>query len=116
MKIWEKLLAVNVREKEKYELIFEETVNSLQKQMKELRKSIREEKEYYTITEEDIKGGWLIQIVPKEIYSLYQEMREKLPNEFLGFSVRVGKYEGRNVRVSCFGVKCSHLGKSLTKH
>jgi len=34
-------------------------------------------------------------------------------NQFLGFSVVAGKYKNKDVRVSCFGVECGKLGRSL---
>ena len=60
-------------------------------------------------------NSYFIHIVPKQVYALFKEMQEKAPNSVLGFSVLAGKYKSRDVRVSCFGIECSLLGKSLIK-
>ena len=60
-------------------------------------------------------NSYFLHIVPKEVYNLFKEMQIKAKNQFLGFSVLVGRFNDKDVRVNCFGVKCNLLGKSLLK-
>ena len=115
MKIWDKLSKVNIDNKEKYQKVFVDTVKKIQND--DFPLNIGEiEKEDYTISiEENRKDSYFVHIVPKQVYELFKEMQEKAPNEILGFSVLAGKCKGKDIRVSCFGVQCNLLGKSLFK-
>ncbi len=71
--------------------------------------------DYYLVIEENRKSSYFVHIVPKEVYNLFKEMQGEAPNEFLGFSVLAGKHNNKNIYLSCFGVKCNLLGRSLFK-
>ena len=73
---------------------------------------VEDKGDYYLVFEKDRADGDFIHVVPKEAWKLFREMQIKAPQEFLGFSVLVGRRE-RPLRVSCFGVPCDLLGKKL---
>lgn len=107
MNVWDKLSQLNIPNKDKFQALFSDIVGKVQK--KEFDLTIREEdnSDHYIIVEERLDSIF-VHIVPKEAYELFKQMPK---NEFIGFSVMAGN----NVRVSCFGVECNLLGKSLFK-
>ena len=115
MDIWSKLSKVDIQNKELYQNIFNDTVKSIQAGTFKFSPAKREETDYYTIIESNRMNSYFVHIVPKVVYPLFQEMQEKAPNQFLGFSVTAGTHNGKDVRVSCFGVQCNLLGKALFK-
>ena len=72
-----------------------------------------EKGDHYLAIEDNRMDCYFVHIVPKEVYKLFKELQTKAPQQFLGFSVVVGKHNNKEVRVSCFGVQCSLLGRSL---
>ena len=104
-KMWEKLEKVNIKNKGRYLILFRELIDKINQGN---YIPINEEKEDYYIVTEKRKGENFVHIVPKEVKSLFEEMREEAPNEFLGFTVLVD-----NIRVSCFGIPCSELSKII---
>jgi hypothetical protein len=115
MSIWDKLAQVNVQNKERFQSIFQEIVNKIKRNEFNLNFREIEKEDYYLIREENRKNSCFVHIVPKEVYNLFKEMQLKAPDEFLGFSVVAGKLNNKDIRVSCFGVQCNLLGKSLFK-
>ena len=115
MNIWNKLSQVNIKNKEKYTKLFFEIVNKVRNNQYNLKEGIEEKEDYYIVNEENRNNSFFVHIVPKEVFDLFKEMQEKAPNEFLGFSVLAGKKKNKDVRVSCFGVECNIVGKSLLK-
>ena len=113
MNIWDKLLEVDIENKERFQALFYEIVNRIPKNTFPLTLGEREEKDHFIIIEENRMNSYFIHIVPKQVYTLFKEMQASAPGQFLGFSVVAGKYNNRDVRVSCFGVPCQHLAKSL---
>ncbi len=111
MNIWNKLSQVDLKNKEKYTKIFSETVQKIKNSEFVFKEGIEEKEDYFIVNE--TKDNLFVYIVPKEVFELFREMKEKAPDEFLGFSVLAGKIDEKDVRVSCFGVPCSLLGKSL---
>jgi len=115
MNAWEKLGQVNLPEKEKYIRVFVKTFKQIQAGEFNLRAREEERKNYFLMVEEERAGGWFVHVVPKELYELFKALQHGAPNSFLGFSVVAGNYNGREVRVSCFGVQCNELGLALAR-
>lgn len=113
MSIWTKLSEVDVQEKEKFASLFSEIVRSVQKGTFEYVVGEEEKEGFFIVQEDNRAESHFISIVPKEVYPLFKEMQEKAPNQFLGYSVLAGKKDGKDVRVTCFGVPCNLLGKAL---
>lgn len=113
MNIWNKLSNVNIENKERFQKLFSEIVNKIKNN--EFSFKNEEKEDYYILVEENRMDSYFVHIVPKKIYNLFKEMKDKAPGQFLGFSVVAGKYNNKEVRVSCFGVQCNLLGKSLFK-
>ncbi len=73
--------------------------------------NINDKGEHMLITEEYRIDSYFANIAPKSILNLFKEMQVKAPNEILGFSVMVEKFENKEVRVSCFGIQRNLLTK-----
>ena len=115
MEFWKNELSeLNVKNKAKYQKLFSQLVSRVQDNRFSVNPGIKEFKEHYVITEENRLNSYFVHIVPKEAFYIFKEMI-KQPDIFLGFSVLAGKYNDKDIRVSCFGVQCNLLGKSLTK-
>lgn len=114
MKVWEKLSQVNVDNKEKYMGLFSGIVKQIIDNKYEFKEGIEEKEFCYIVNEKNRLNSLFVHIVPKDLFKLFREMQEKAPNEFLGFSVLVGKKENMDIRVSCFGIPCNLLAKTLT--
>ena len=104
--MWEKLGNVNIKDKEKYLNLFRDLINRIQ--AGNYKFNDIEGKDYYIINEENRKSSKFVHIVPKELLTLFNDMRKDAPNEFLGFTILIN-----NVRVSCFGIPCSELSKAI---
>jgi len=113
MKIWDKLLEVDVEDKEKYIEVFVDII----KQVKEDRFAFKigdvDEGDYYIVVEENRMNSYFIHVVPKEVYDLFKEMQKEATDEFLGFSVIAGKFNGKDIRISCFGIPCNLAAKFM---
>ena len=115
MKIWDELLGKDIEDKEKYVKIFSKLVDEVKKNPKEyIKDEVIEKEDYYLVMEENREKSCFVHVVPKELFMFFNDMRKKVKG-ILGFSVLVANVEGKEVRVSCFGVDCSHLGKGLIK-
>lgn len=101
--------------KEKYQRVFAEVVKKIQKNDFPLNIGEINEGDYTIVIEDNRMNSYFVHVVPKQVYNLFKEMQEKAPNEILGFSILAGRYNEREIRVSCFGVQCNLLGKSLIK-
>ncbi len=113
--IFDELLQVDVKNKERFQELFSETVRTVRLSKFSIVVGEKEKEDHYLVTEDGRFGGYFIHIVPKEIYSLFKKMQAAVPHDLLGFSVVAGKHNNKDVRVSCFGVQCNLLGKSLFK-
>jgi len=113
MNIWNKLSQVNVDDKETFKELFVETVKKFRNNFSLLDFGEIDKGIYYLVIEENRMNSYFVHIVPKQVYPLFKEMQQKAPNEVLGFSVMIGKHKNKEVRVSCFGIDCSTLGKAL---
>ena len=113
--IFDELLQVDVKNKERFQELFSETVKKIKLGNFSIVVGEEEKEDYYLVTEDGRFGGYFIHIVPKEIYGLFKKMQAAAPNDLLGFSVLGGKHNNKDVRVSCFGVQCNLLGKALFK-
>ena len=112
MSIWTKLSEVNVQNKERFAGLFKEIVNQVQQGQFVLSEGEKEGDDHYVVQETSRANSHFISIVPKEVYPLFKEMQGKAPNQFLGYSVLAGS-NGKDVRVTCFGVPCNLLAKAL---
>lgn len=115
MNIWDKLSKVNIENKERFQKLFYEIVNKIKNNQFLLKIGEVAKEDYHIIIEENRMNSYFVHIVPKQVYSLFKEIKAKAPDQFLGFSIIAGKYNNKEVRVSCFGVQCNLLGKSLFK-
>lgn len=113
MDIWDKILAARVKDKEKYTKLFPEIIEYVLFKKQDFDDNVEDKDFYYLVTEENRANSIFVHIVPKELMSLFREIQIKAPNEFLGYSVLIGRRKNREVRVSCFGVPCSILAKSI---
>lgn len=111
MNIWDKLLKVNVKDKDYFKKEFYNYIEEIKKDDFILKIGEIENKNYYIITEENRMNSYFIHIVPKQIYILFKEMQKKTPNQFLGYTVLVKQYNNKDLRISCFGVECHKLSK-----
>jgi len=116
MQIWDKLLQVNLDNKEKFQRLFFETVDKVKRGDFALKVGETVKEDYYIVVEENRMDSYFVHIVPKQVYALFKEMQAKMPDEFMGYSVLAGKFNDKNVRVSCFGVQCNLLGKALASN
>jgi len=110
MTLWNKLLEVNIEDKERFLTIFSQTVKEVQNNSFKFQEV--EEKDYFIVIEENRMNSICVHIVPKQVYSLFKELQQST-TQFLGFSVLAGKHNNKEVRVSCFGIECGLLGKAL---
>jgi hypothetical protein len=115
MNIWDKLSQVNVADKEKFQKIFADTVSRIQKNSFKLVVGETKKEDYHVVIEDNRMGCYFVHIVPEEVYGLFKEMQQKAQDSILGFSVVAGKHNGKDIRVSCFGIPCNLLGKALFK-
>ena len=113
MSYYDELSRLEIKNKPKYQKLFSQLVTRVQKGKFKLSLGIKEFKEYFIVTEEDRMNSYFIHLVPKQAMYLFKAMQPQ-PG-FLGFSVLAGKQNNKDVRVSCFGVECNRLGKSLIK-
>lgn len=104
-KMWKKLEKVDIKNQERYLKLFRDLINKIQLNKYDFQDL--EEKDYYIINKK-IKKVDIVNIVPKELIELFNEMNEKAPEEFLGFTVLIN-----NTRVSCFGIPCHILSKAI---
>jgi len=109
----DKLLNINIQNKEQYTEIFSKTVEQIKNNQFKFEFGDFEKELYFLVIEENRMNSLFVHIVPKEIYKLFKEIQLKVPNQFLGFSVLANKYKNKDVRVSCFGIECRELGKAL---
>ena len=115
MSLWNELNYIKIKNKKYFENIFSNTITRVKNNKLKIIPGIKEYKNHYIITEENRLDSYFIHIVPKPAYYLFKAL-QKEPS-FLGFTVMAGTYNNKPVRVSCFGIECSRLGKSLiTKH
>jgi len=115
MDAWETLSKTELKDKKKHIRAFIQLYKKIESGRFELKKEEKEKKNHFEVTEENRVGGWFVHIVPKETYSLFKQLQTLAPNSFLGFSVVAGKQDEKEIRVSCFGVKCNELGLALAK-
>lgn len=114
MSIWDQLLQVTVTNQDKLAQTFNQIVSEVKNNTFDFNQE-SDKGDYLLIQEENRVNSHFISIVPKEAHSLFKEMQEKAPNEFLGYSVLAGSKNGKDVRVTCFGVPCNILAKALIK-
>lgn len=103
--MWEELQKVNLKNKEKYLDLFRDLIKQIKNRLYDFKD--REEKDYFIVNEKRMNSQF-VTIVPKELISLYNKMKENAPDEFLGFTILIN-----DIRVSCFGVPCSILSKAI---
>jgi hypothetical protein len=113
MNVWDKLAQVNIEDKEKFQRLFSLIISKVKTGSFSVEVGEAEYEDYFLVVEENRLDSYFIHIVPKQIYSLFKEMQASVKEQFLGFSVTAGQYGEKPVRVSCFGVPCNLLGKSL---
>ena len=113
MNVWGKLSQANIEDKEKFQRLFSLIVSKVKTGSYNVEVGEQEFEDHYIVTEENRFDSYFIHIVPKQVYDLFKEMQDSVKEQFLGFSVTAGQFNERPVRVSCFGVPCNLLGKSL---
>jgi len=91
------------------------------KEFKSLLKEIKKDeydfkdKDYnsFLIINEIRLDSFFVHIVPKELFDIFNKMKDSNPEQFLGFSILAGKRLDKPVRLSCFGIPCSELTKAI---
>ena len=84
MKIWDKLLDVDVKNKEKYLKIFSDVVKEVKDGNFELDVGEEDKGDYFIIVEENRMNSYFVHVVPKEVYDLFKEMQEEIERPFCG--------------------------------
>jgi len=103
--MWEKLEKVNIKNKEKYLELFKNLIADIKSGYFDFTDK---EKGNHCIINEIRMNSRFVHLVPKELWELFNELRHKAPDEFLGFTILIN-----NTRVSCFGIPCSELTKAI---
>lgn len=103
--MWEKLEKVNIKNKEKYLGLFKNLIADIKSGRFDFTDK---ENEDYCIVNEIRMDSKFVHLVPKELMELFNELKQKSPDEFLGFTILIN-----NTRVSCFGIPCSELTKAI---
>ena len=111
--LWGELEKNQIRDKERYLLVFKETFNDVL-----IRKfnfdQMLVEKDFYYLALEKLNKDITVNLVPKELFSLFRKFQINMPHIIKGYTVTCGKtIEGGVIRLSCFGVDCSSLGKTF---
>ena len=101
----EELEEIQIENQEKYINLFKELINQVKEDA--LNRTFFEEQECKLI-EFETKGENIIYLVPNPILTLFNKLRKKYVDEYLGFSVLI-----KDIRVSCFGISCDKLGKTI---
>ena len=113
MSVWDELLKIEAKDKAKMCHLFKELVVNVKNWKTEFKDEIKEHEDHYIVTEENRAGSYFVNLVPKECFELFRKMQRLEPYKFLGYSVLVGRRDNKEIRVSCFGVPCSDLGRTL---
>ena len=113
--LWGRLEESRIKKgKEEYLDLFQNMFSNILHRRIEIKEGVVE-KDFYNLVIEKWPDCFFINIVPKELYELFREFKVKMPYTITGFTVLCRKSEGRDIRLSCFGVDCGSLGKSLFK-
>jgi len=112
MKPWEEISKINLKKEEKYVRLFLKLISQIQKNKFPIKTGEIKEKDHYIITEHRM-NSIIINIIPFELYTLFKKLQKQAFHQFLGFTILAGKYNDKDVRASCFGVKCAKLIKSI---
>ena len=115
MNIWDELGKTQVNNAEKYAQIFAKVVSEAKVNRYRFHSEMKDYGDYTIVCEDNRANSYFIHIVPKEVMSLFRKMQINCPNEFLGFSVLCGKKDGKDLRVSCFGVNCALIGRAMVE-
>jgi len=113
MSIFDKLFELKIANKEKYTELFRNTVESVRKGTFDFSKKEVVGDGCRIVQDESSSGNCFVNIVPNEAWNLFQEMKNNVGEQTLGFSVLAGRFNGKEVRVCCFGIECNLLGKAL---
>ncbi|GBE19572.1 hypothetical protein BMS3Abin17_00296 [archaeon BMS3Abin17] len=103
--MWKKLEEVDIKNKEKYLEFFKNLIKQIEADKYDFKDKGGDD---YKIINEKKHNENFVHIVPKELTNLFNEMKEKTPDEFLGFTILINK-----TRVSCFGIPCHILSKAI---
>ena len=107
MSIFDRLFELRIANKEKYAELFRNTVESVRKGTFNFSQREVVGDGHRMIQDESGSGNCFVYIVPNEAWNLFQEMKNNVGEQPLGFSVLAGKFNEREVRVCCFGIECN---------
>jgi hypothetical protein len=114
----EELEKIKLKDEKKYSVLFSKLISKVsenpKKYLSEKEKTIKEKK-YTVVIEPNRKSSCIITLVPENLFKLFIKLKKKYPDEFLGFTILVGNVNGRDIRVSCFGVNPFELSRTLIK-
>ena len=113
MDIWDQILKTRVKDIERFANLFPQVIDYILFKKKEFRDDMEDKQDYLLITEENRANCVFVHVVPKELMSLFRQMQIQSPNDFYGYSVLAGRRDGKDLRITCFGVPCSILYKSI---
>lgn len=112
---WDELAQLHIPHPEFFAHIFAEMVHNLTNTTQIPTTEEQEFSEYYLITEQNRMQSYFLHIVPKPAYELFRKMQTQGPHQMLGYTVLVGKYNNKEVRVSCFGIPCTIAARALVR-
>lgn len=115
MKVWDKISQLSIENPHRFKSCFQNIVQQIQEDIFDLTVREKKEKEFFLIVENNRLNSYFVHIVPFEAYDLLKEIARTAPQQFLGFSIFIKKYEDKDIRVSCFGIPCSLLTNFLKK-
>jgi hypothetical protein len=113
--LWNKLEKKKLKNKEKIINAFLQLVEQVTSKQYNFQEGEFKSKDYYIVNEYGRLNSYFVHVVPKQFYKIFKELRKKEPHAFLGFSMLCGKYNDKDIRVSCFGVPSTDLIKALLK-
>ncbi len=113
MDIWDQILKTRVKDIERFANLFPQVIDYILFKKRDFNDDMEDKDDYFLITEENRANCVFVHVVPKELMQLFRQMQIQSPNEFYGYSVLAGRRDNKALRVTCFGVPCSILYKSI---
>lgn len=114
----EELEKVKLGNEQKYSGLFLSLLDKVMKNPKKYfsnEEKVQKEKDYYIVIEPNRKQSCMVTLVPTKLFRLFNKLKKKYRDEFLGFTILAGNVSGKDIRVSCFGVNSFKLSKILIK-
>ncbi len=111
--IWEKARTIKIKNKEKIIRNFLKIVKDVKEKKYKFKKGDVEMNGFWLVNEENRNGSSFIHIVPKESYETFNEIKRRMPEMILGFSILCGKNKNKSLKVSCYGIPIADINKVM---